>query len=110
MRHPEAFHSSTTRYRRVDQLGQGGAGVVFKVLDEDDQPFALKCLVPERATRERRKRFKNELEFCSRKIHRNIVQVVDHGTLPTEHGDSAFYVMPLYQTTLRGILAEGGPQ
>jgi len=45
-------------------LGEGGAGVVFKIEDESNKLFALKLLKPNAIT-EKKSRFINEIEFCS---------------------------------------------
>lgn len=55
------------------------------------------------------KRFKNEVDFCSRNRHPNIITVVDSGNVVDGKKDVPFYVMPLYATSLRKLLEAGIP-
>lgn len=63
--------------------------------------ISLKCLAADRITKERLKRFKNEIEFCQRCNHGNIVRVLDTGTAFVGGVKCPFYVMKLYTGTLR---------
>lgn len=98
-----AFHS----YNKVKILGEGGSGTVYQVTDESGENYALKCLNPHRVTMLKRKRFQNELFFCLRNPHRNIVKVLDFGTIALEGMNLPFYVMPYYPSTLRVLLRQG---
>ena len=104
---PKEFSSAFDTYATVSVLGEGGAGRVFEVSNQDGEHFALKCLVPERVTEERRKRFKNEIAFCQRTAHLNIVRVLDAGVVDVAGVKCPFYVMPLYRTTLRDLINAG---
>jgi len=91
------FDTATNTYTAVEPIGTGGAGIVYRVQDVDGQNFALKCL--NAADSVKRKRFSNELFFCQKNHHENIVRVLDFG-FDGEKGQP-FYVMPLYDGTLR---------
>jgi serine/threonine protein kinase len=75
---------------------------VFEVIDTENQHFALKLLGP-KTPQNKLRRFRNEIQFCSRAVSRHIVQVLDYGK--SEHG--SFYIMPLYPSTLRERLNKG---
>lgn len=104
---PEAFESAFNVYSVTGVRGEGGSGRVFAVKDADGREFALKCLFPDRVNTERRKRFKNELDFCRRFRHHNIIQVTDFGLVAWDNQKCPFYVMPLYPTTLRKLMENG---
>lgn len=87
-------------YTVINLIGQGGNGYVYKVADSAGVEFALKLLNPRTATEEKRKRFRNELRFCERNHHKNIVTVVDHGLID----DTPFYIMPYYSGSLRDLM------
>jgi serine/threonine protein kinase len=101
----QAFETPFDVYTEVGLLGEGGAGRVYEVRNDKNQTFALKCLSPDRITAERRKRFKNEIGFCQRTIHRNIVRVLDTGILKLKGVMCPFYVMPKCKGTLRSLIA-----
>jgi serine/threonine protein kinase len=96
------FETATNSYTEDGVLGQGGAGTVFRVRDADGQPFALKCLNASQSVK--RRRFKNELWFCLQDQHPNIVRVVDSGVLLSGKDALPFYVMPIYDGTLRTLM------
>jgi serine/threonine protein kinase len=101
---PRQFKTAFETYEFVQQVGVGGTGAVFEVTAADGEHYALKVLDKTKATRERRKRFENEIHFCSTEWHRNIIHVLGSGITDDE---SPFYVMPLYPTTLRKVMAAG---
>lgn len=103
------FRSTFTLYTANDVVGEGGAGIVYQVTDEESNPFAVKVVKPENVTRDRLKRFKNELRFCQENRHPNILTVLDHGFAETENKPSPFYVMPLYDGSLRSLMAKPIP-
>lgn len=91
-------------YRRTSWRG-GGSGRVYKVRDiNHNDIFAAKCIDPEKATKEKLKRFKNELHFCSLENSKNIVKVIDHGLARKNNQKMPFYVMPYYEETLRHLM------
>jgi len=102
----EELKTAFDSYTVVGQVGAGGSGEVYEVRDSDGEPYAIKVLAPTRAGRDRLKRFRNEVQFCSKNTHRNIVQVVASGV--TGAG-ATFYVMPLYSGTLRQLMSGERP-
>jgi hypothetical protein len=80
-RHPERFETAFAVYTWIRELGEGGAGYVYEVEDEDRNRYALKWLKPGGLTTARAKRFMNETAFCARKPHENIVPVEDWGCI-----------------------------
>ena len=100
----QVFETPFDVYTELGLLGEGGAGRVYEVQNDKGQTFALKCLSPDRITTERRKRFKNEIGFCQRTLHRNIVRVLDTGVIKLKGVMCPFYVMPKYKSTLRSLI------
>lgn len=95
------FETLSNTYRSLDVIGQGGAGIVHRVIDQDEKELALKILCREPLTREAVKRFKNEIRVCERLDHPNITKVLDRGFSLEGEQKLPFYVMRLYGTTLR---------
>jgi len=90
-------------YTIQKQRGAGGSGVVYEVLDSENSAYAIKILDTRKANTTRLKRFKNEINFCSRNTHKNIIQILGTGVTET---DATFYVMPLYSCTLRELMSK----
>ena len=69
----------TERYEVIEQLGKGGMGKVYRVLDKKiEEEIALKLLNPEVATDEKAiERFRNELKFARKVSHRYVCRVFD---------------------------------
>jgi serine/threonine protein kinase len=103
------FEAALETYTAHEIIGEGGAGKVYRVTSSDGELLALKCLAPDRITRERVKRFKNEIEFGRRTVHGNIVKITDTGAIQIDGVKCPFYVMPLYPGTLRGLMKQLGP-
>lgn len=107
---PQRFETAVEEQYQVEALvGEGGSGAVFKVTNPDGEPFAVKCLDPDRVTRDKRKRFRNELRFCQEHRHKNVVRVLDHGITHVKGRSCPFYVMPYYPATLRHLMKQGMP-
>ena len=105
---PKVFRSPFVNYVEVCVLGEGGAGRVYEVrAEESNERLALKVLIPQRLTRDKLKRFKNELAFCERERHARILRVLDYGL--DFAGQAPFYVMPKYDHTLRTHMTRGIP-
>lgn len=106
---PLTFDTPFDTYTSSSIVGEGGAGRVHVVTNNAGEEFALKCLAPERITSERLKRFKNEIQFCQRQNHLNIVKVVDTGTIIIKDIKCPFYVMNRYSGTLRTLMGNLQP-
>lgn len=87
------------------QIGEGGNGRVFSAKSKSGESVAIKFL--ERDTAEKRKRFKNEIGFCEKCGHPNIVKVLDRGCVNIRGVDRVFCVMPLYAESLRAKIQRG---
>ena len=93
-------------YQLLEQLGEGGAGVVYRARDvRDGQEIALKLLL--RPTAQRMGRFQLEAETLAKLRHPNVVPVRDYGIA----GDGRPYlVLELIQGhTLQERLDTTGP-
>lgn len=88
-------------YEILEQVGQGGSATVFKARNNDGEVVAIKAIEKNKTTKDKLKRFKNEIEFCRKNKNKNIIEVLDNGTFINEKNDCIFYVMPLYSETLR---------
>jgi serine/threonine protein kinase len=94
----------------VDEIvGEGGAGRVFGGVDSENDRIALKVLTDERASADKRRRFKNEIAFLSHNNHANIVPVIDHGVTRGQEINGPFYVMPRYDGSLRDVMCGSLP-
>ena len=100
---PTALETAFRLYTVVDVLDEGGAGRVYRVADESGNEFAAKVLHPDRLTVERRARFKNEIAFCQRNRHPNVLTVIDHGVVAFESKRAPFYVMDLFDGSIRRL-------
>jgi serine/threonine protein kinase len=98
MAHPKTFIGEHGKYTRCETLGEGGSGYVLKVITETGEERALKYLRAGSASADRERRFRNEIRICRETGHPNIVKVSDVGII---EGNLKFYVMRLYDTTLR---------
>ncbi len=69
------------RYQVIKELGKGGMGRVYLVLDKEiHERIALKILNPEIAADENTvERFRNELKFSRKIAHRNVCRIFDLG-------------------------------
>jgi serine/threonine protein kinase len=106
MKKPNSLSTAFATYAVNQVIGEGGSGVVYGATDDVGAEFAVKVLNPERASREKLKRFENEYRFCSRNKHPNIVTVLDHGLSPD---GAAFFVMPRYEGSLRSLIGHINP-
>jgi serine/threonine protein kinase len=106
MKKPTRLSTAFATYVVNQLIGEGGSGVVYGATDEVGAEFAVKVLNPEKASREKLRRFENEYRFCSRNKHPNIITVLDHGLSPD---DAAFFVMPRYEGSLRSMIGRINP-
>ncbi|MGA2379319.1 MAG: serine/threonine-protein kinase [Spirochaetia bacterium] len=105
----KAYESSSAQYEIVRPIGEGGSGRVYEVTDQDGDKYALKVLNPDRANQKALKRFKNEMMFCLRKPHPNIISVLDFGFDEIDGLKAPFYVMPYCSQSLRQRMKAGVP-
>lgn len=106
---PIIFETTFARYSADAVLGEGGAGRIYRVRDDSGAIHALKLLDPSKATKDKLKRFKNELLFSIRNQHLNIITVYDHGLFNDGKKAAPFYVMPLYSSSFRALITDGLP-
>jgi serine/threonine protein kinase len=92
----------------IDELiGEGGAGRVYGGVNSNGAPVAVKVLAADRASSDKKGRFKNEIAFLGRNTHANIVTVVDHGVATDGSIRGPFYVMQRYDGNLRDLMHAG---
>jgi hypothetical protein len=103
----ERFRSAFGEYAVGSIVGEGGTGRVFESAGEDGRKLAVKCLLPANLTSVRSKRFKDEIGFCMRNTHPNLITALDWGLVEVEGQEVPFYVMPLYSSTLRKLMQSG---
>lgn len=101
------FRTTFGTYKATKIIGEGGADRVYSVADEDGDFFAVKLLDPAQAQGRKLKRFKNEIFFCFQNRCRNILTVIDHGIYFEAGVSSPFYVMPLFDSSLRPLMKAG---
>ena len=101
------FVTTFSKFVSTRLLGEGGSGVVYEVKDEDEQIFAVKVLKKQGVTTDKRKRFKNEIAFCQRSTHPNIISIIDSGVLVDNDVATPFYIMPFYDSSLRNLINDG---
>ena len=101
------FETTFTTYTATEIIGEGGSGKIYKATDETGAIWAVKLLDSSKATKEKVRRFKNELMFCLKNQHPNIVTVIDHGIVKNSSKSSPFYVTPLYSGSLRKLNNSG---
>ena len=94
------INTAFDKYTLIKQVGSGGNGRVFSAKNKDGEYVAIK-FVEKNISRDKLKRFKNEIYFCEHHKHKNIVEIYDHGYAFSDDTEYAFYVMPLYSKTLR---------
>ncbi len=82
------------RYQIIEELGKGGMGKVYKVLDTKiNEKIALKLIKPEIALdRETIERFSNELKLARKIRHKNVCGMFDIGEAEGAHFITMEYV------------------
>jgi serine/threonine protein kinase len=103
---PRVYETAFSRYEEQGQIGQGGTGIVRRVIDEGGTAYALKTLRKEHATGDRLRRFRNELHFCTKANHENIIEVIDWGIMQDGGVALPFFVMQLFPTTLHNMMRD----
>jgi tetratricopeptide (TPR) repeat protein/predicted Ser/Thr protein kinase len=99
---------SVGRYLLLDELGQGGMGVVYKAYDPElDRPIALKLLTAGHRGVQR-ERLMREAQALARVSHPNVIAVHDVGCLDEGRGGNVFIAMEFVEgQTLRKWVGEG---
>lgn len=87
-------------YVLIKKIGEGGAGVVW-LSECNDVHYAIKFISDE-ASKSKKERFVQEINFCKANNHKNIVKVIEDG----EFEDLYYYVMPYYPQTLRSVIED----
>lgn len=101
------FVTTFSKFVSTRLIGEGGSGYVYEVKDDNGEKFAVKLLKKQSITTVQRKRFQNEIIFCQRSSHPNIISINDNGVLFDEGIAIPFYVMPLYDSSLRYLMGVG---
>jgi len=99
------FETALNVYSGISVIGEGGAGRVYKVVDEAGKNYAIKMLDKDKANSEKLNRFKNEIYFCVKNRHQNIITILDHGVFVSEEDRMPFFVMHLYPASLRILMS-----
>jgi len=84
----------TNRYKVIEEIGRGGLGRIYKVLDyKTNETIALKLLNPESVSGpEAIDRFGNELRLAHKVKHKNVCAVFDLGEAQGTHFITMEYV------------------
>lgn len=107
LRKPIEFATAFSSYRAIELIGEGGTGRVYGGIEDGTSAIiAIKLLPPDKATKEKRKRFENEFAFCSQNIHPNIIHMLDAGVFNDGGAASPFVVMPRYDGSLRKLATD----
>lgn len=87
---------------KIEKIGSGGFGAVWKARSDNGQTIALKELLPGSQSAEEVKRFKQEAKLLQSLCHPNIIKVLAVRTTAPPY----WYAMPLCRGSLQGRLAE----
>jgi len=81
----------SNRYEIIEEIGKGGMGNVYKVLDREiNEKIALKLVRPEIASNNKIiERFRNELKMARKISHKNVCRMFDIG----RDGDKRYITM-----------------
>jgi serine/threonine protein kinase/Flp pilus assembly protein TadD len=95
------------RYQIIEELGKGGMGRVYRVLDKElEEEVALKLIKPEIAKdKETIERFKNELKVARRISHRNVGRMYE---LMEDRGTHFITMEYVPGQDLRGLIRQMG--
>ena len=78
------FGNYLEEYKIVKHIADGGNSQVYKVENHSGEIFALKILNAG-ISKEKIKRFKNEINFCIKYEHINIIKIMDNGIIKQVH-------------------------
>jgi len=99
----EQVETAFDTYTLTEIIGEGGAGRVYGGKNSSGEDVAIKVLTS--ATSDKRKRFRNEVNFLLKNKHAHIVSVSESGVANGEKVVGPFYVMPRYSGNLRDELS-----
>jgi serine/threonine protein kinase/Tfp pilus assembly protein PilF len=99
------------RYQIVEELGRGGMGRVYKVMDTElKEKIALKLLKPQIAADEDTiERFRNELKTARNVTHKNICRMYDLGKFEGNYYITMEYVSGEDLKSMLGMMGKLGP-
>ena len=100
-------HTFSGRYQIIEELGQGGMGHVYKVLDkETKEKIALKLMKPEiAADKNIIERFRNELTTARKVVQKNVCRMYDLGK---EKGNYYITMEYIAGQDLKGLIRQTG--
>jgi serine/threonine protein kinase/tetratricopeptide (TPR) repeat protein len=108
------------RYQVIEELGRGGMGRVYKVIDTKiKEKVALKLIKPEVASdKETLERFSNEIRLARKIGHRNVCRMFDLGeaegahfiTMEFVHGEDLKNMIHMSRSLSLGMLLSVGKQ
>lgn len=107
LKKPVQFETTFGTYTAVAIIDEGGAGRVYGATGPDGAAVAVKLLSEDRATTDRRKRFRNEIQFLLHNKHPKVVTVIDHGLVRSTAISGPFYVMRRFDSSLRDLMRRG---
>ena len=107
VRNPRPFLPAGDRYRILDKIGEGGAGIVYRARDSAGTLVAMKILHPHLAQQEEyRRRFQREARLASHIDSPHVVKIIDFG----QQSGRPFLAMELVQgRTLAELIGAQGP-
>lgn len=101
----KVFETASNRYKRIQAIGNGGAGCVYEVESENGERYALKLLSKGAAENSRKvKRFLREVGYCRNVDGEPIITAVDEGFIFTDDVKRPFYAMPLMAKSLKSLM------
>ena len=103
MKNRTILENNGVSYAVESQLGQGGAGTVYKVRSSaDEKAYALKVITKDIRRPERNARFRREIAFGMEARNDHVVKI--HAQFEDE--TCFYYTMDLYTKSLREIISE----
>ncbi len=102
---------TVSHYRILEQLGEGGMGVVYRAVDTLlDRPVAIKFLRPEAVgSADRRQRFIREAKAASALNHPHIITIHDIGKHTDQEVELDFIVMEFVEGRSLDEVIDGKP-
>ena len=103
----DILHTYFDDYLILEKIGEGGNGTVYKVQSEDGKIYAAKVICKNDVSKEKIKRFKNEIGFCQKYDNDYISKVIDYGYLQAGGKEYLFYIMLYFECNLRKMMSNG---